>query len=66
MSDTREINDNSATLDYLVKALTNKLTRRDKAIAIDHVTGTIVAYRAMRSKRVKLFKRNWFLTEAVK
>jgi hypothetical protein len=66
MIDTKEIDDNSATLDYLVKALTGKLTRRDKAIAIDHVIGTIIAYRAMRSKRVKLFKRNWFLTEASK
>jgi hypothetical protein len=61
MIDTREMDNESAMLDFLVKALTNKLTKGDKLAAVDYLTGVIIKHRAERSKRVRLFKRKWML-----
>jgi len=43
--------------DYLIKALTNKLTKGDKSAAVDWLTGTLIRERAKRVKLVGLLKR---------
>lgn len=43
--------------DYLINALTNKLTKGDKSAAIDYLTGTLIRERANHARPVKRLKR---------
>ena len=42
--------------DYLINALTNKLTKGDKSAAIDYLTGTLIRERANHARPVKRLK----------
>lgn len=43
--------------DYLIKALTNKLTKSDKSAAVNYVTNVLMIERAKRVKLVARLKR---------
>ena len=43
--------------DYLIKALTNKLTKSDKSAAVNYVTNVLMIERAKRVKLVGRLKR---------
>ena len=43
--------------DYLINALTNKLTKGDKNAAVDYLTGTLIRERANHAKLAGRLKR---------